>query len=523
MAAVKDFSDNKTIFVSDIAPTVGDSELYKLVSELVEDKEVLTVHINRDPTRYETAIAYINMNSHEAAKKVISKMNGKLIKDRKINMSWSIKDYHMRTENTTNLYIKNIKRDITQQQLQDIFNQYGETLSVKLSTNEKNQSNGFGYVKYVEIETSEKVLSLFDEIKSKIGEETFILTKYEKQPRANKTNLFIGNVDKNITEEQFIKYFETFGPISVDATTGKKTISYGYVSSYDKCRGYVNFKNSEDAEKALTSPKMNVLGEGELKIAYYKKKGEIKKEWKLIEQEKKTNCSNKYKDFNLYIKTGQVVITEEELRKELSPCGNIYSLKVKYYGKEPTGTAYVCFEDKESTQRAMDKCKSLNWECNVLVTKNERMAQNHYQMPSSYMYPMNYFFQYMQLFPQYFPQFFMSNKQMTGGRPMNQPKPNKPNKPQKQPKPQKPREEPKPKVEKEIITDDMKNDLGDKLFDHILEKGYDEDLTGRITGVLLESLDYIELKKKMEDSKEELDKIIEEVKVTLEKMDQAEN
>ena len=76
-------------------------------------------------------------------------------------------------------------------------------------------------------------------------------------------------------------------------------------------------------------------------------------------------------------------------------------------------------------------------------------------------------------------------------------------------------------VEKEVVTEEMKNDLGDNLYDYIFEKHqFDEEMTGRITGVLLESLEYPELKNKLEKNKEELDVIIKEVKVTLENMEE---
>ena len=62
----------------------------------------------------------------------------------------------------------------------------------------------------------------------------------------------------------------------------------------------------------------------------------------------------------------------------------------------------------------------------------------------------------------------------------------------------------------------MKNDLGDALFSYISDKhGFDEDTVGRITGVLLGSLDYFDLLNKLKKNKEELDKVIKENNETL--------
>ena len=65
----------------------------------------------------------------------------------------------------------------------------------------------------------------------------------------------------------------------------------------------------------------------------------------------------------------------------------------------------------------------------------------------------------------------------------------------------------------------MKNDLGDNIYDYIMDKfNYDDEMTGRITGVLLESLDYYDLKNYFENDKKKLDEIIEEVKTNLDMM-----
>lgn len=507
---IQEYQENKTIFVNGLPPQVGESELYKMVTEIAEGK-VVTVHINRDQNKYETSIAYINMISHEAAKEVINKMNGRIIHEKKINVAWSMKDYKLRTQNETNLVIKGIKKEITQQTIQEVFSHYGEVLSVKLSTNKKNESNGYCYCKFVEVEEVEKAIAAQEELKTKIGTESFVVERYVKQPPAANTNLYVGNIDKQITEEQFVKYFENFGEIRVDPT-GKKLYDFVYVEKYDKYRGYVNFVNQECAEKALQAPKANVLGEGELVVAYYKKRADRHKEWKQQADEKKANINGKFKEFNLYINTKQPVISEEEVKAQLEDCGMIYSLKVKWTKAGQTGIAYVCFTDAESAQKATTKCKSIGWECNKLISKHEKVNQGfHYHQMPSYMYPINYF-QYLSLVPHSFykyagggrPNVSKSNGQKKGG-----------DRKRKEPQQvQKPVEQPK-KVE---VTEEMKNDLGDKLYDYIFSMKYGEELTGRITGVLLESLEYEELKKKLEQEQEELKEIINEVKNTLETM-----
>ena len=59
------------------------------------------------------------------------------------------------------------------------------------------------------------------------------------------------------------------------------------------------------------------------------------------------------------------------------------------------------------------------------------------------------------------------------------------------------------------------NQLGDDIYDYIEGLGkYDEEETGRITGVLLESFEYAKLKEKL-NNKSELKKVVEEISETL--------
>ena len=70
------------------------------------------------------------------------------------------------------------------------------------------------------------------------------------------------------------------------------------------------------------------------------------------------------------------------------------------------------------------------------------------------------------------------------------------------------------------VTKQMMEELGNKVYEYIIEKHhFDEDMTGRIVGVMLESLGYADLKNQFENNKEKLDAIIKEVKATLSMID----
>lgn len=527
------FSDMKTIFVSNLDKRTIENELYKIVDNIAKN-QINNVFIRKEE-HYETAIAYINMNNHEAAKMIISKLNGTTIRDSQVRMSWALSNPSRLHQNDANVFVKNIKRDVTQHALQEIFERFGEILSCKLSTNEKGESNGFGYVNFVEVESSTKAIEAKEELAREIGDEGFSVSRYDKPQKSEKTNLYVGNIHSSITQEDFVKYFETFGPIRVN--NGKPVVAFYTVNVTGKKKGYVNFETAQDAEKALTSPKLNVLGEGELVIDYYKTKTERKKELKMKEQEVKKIIQTDYKDFNLYVKTDKPVITLEEINAAFAECGEIYSVKIRYTReRQPDGIFYICMKNKEDKEKVVKKCAELNWQSHQF--KPREMSQNKFnpymmfpmQMNNG---PMNYahnpfmmtIFNMLQSMTQGYNQmgqYPMAQMRRQQGQVRSQGSQKK----QRVQNKQKERrvEEPKPAApvqpEKEVVvTQEMKNDLGDNLYDYIIDKHqFDDEMTGRITGVLLESLDYHDLKKKLSENKNDLDAIIQEIKMNLDNM-----
>ncbi|EKE37514.1 hypothetical protein ENUP19_0259G0040 [Entamoeba nuttalli] len=512
--AFAEYNENKTIFVNNLPTSVTETVLF---AEVFKDfpNQVSNVHINRD-SRFDTTIAYINMNSHEAALQAIKKLNGTLIEGKKVNMFWSLRDFKQRTQNETNLYVKYIKKSVTQQKLQEVFEKYGHTLSVKLSSNEKNESNGFGYVKYCTVEECQAAVDARDEIAKEIGDEGFLIAKFCKQPKNLKTNLYIGNIDKTVTEEQFLKYFETFGPIKCGAD-GKKFYRFLYDEKYEKNKGFVNYENTEDAQKAVTAPRHCVLGDSDILVTYYKTKKERKQEFKQHANEIKMNATGKYKEYNFHVKTDKAGITEGEIRDALQDCGGIYSIKIKYVNSEPTDVVYICFDNAQSAHQFIQKAQVLGWTANPFKTKQERSSANNYYNGTGIPgFPVN-FLQYFQLFPSVF------NTSMN-----RQPKPGN-----KQPRNVSASQnaKKKSKVDNNIkkqsksiekaptVTEEMKNNLGDQLYDFILGiEDYDEEITGRITGVLLESIEYSELNNMLKNKIEELKSVIKEVHENLKKI-----
>ena len=260
--------------------------------------------------------------------------------------------------------------------------------------------------------------------------------------------------------------------------------------------------------------------------------------------------STDFKDFNLYVNTNKETITKEEIEEIMAECGEIYSVKVRYNKeKRPDGIFYICMKNKEDKEKVVKKCEELGWQSHNF--KPREITQNKFNpymmfpnmpMQMNNNNPMNYahnpfmmtIFNMLQTMAQgYGPMggYPMQQNGMRPTRPQNRQKVDGSTKKPRTQNKQMERRNQKPVEQKqeqavaqiaskvEVVTPEMKNDLGDNLYDYIIDvHKFDDEMTGRITGVLLESLEYHDLKKKLTDNQNELNAIILEIKVNLDNM-----
>lgn len=109
-----------------------------------------------------------------------------------------------------NLLVKNLDKDITQQEVFDLFRAHGSIVSTKLETypNSK-ESRGFAYVQFQKEEEAEAAIKALNEteIKGKKLEITKLAKKEKKRnepntaPAVKKNNLFVKNLPEGTSDE----------------------------------------------------------------------------------------------------------------------------------------------------------------------------------------------------------------------------------------------------------------------------------------------------------------------------------
>lgn len=319
--------NSASLYVGELDPSVTEAMLFELFSSI---GQVASIRVCRDAvTRRSLGYAYVNYNNANDGERALEELNYTLIKGKPCRIMWSQRDPALRKTGKGNVFIKNLDAAIDNKALHDTFAAFGNILSCKVAQDETGSSKGYGFVHYETAEAADQAIKsvngmLLNEKKVFVGHhipKKDRMSKFEEM-KANFTNIYVKNIELEVTDEQFRELFEKYGDITSaslahDSETGK---SRGF--------GFVNYVRHEDAAKAVDELNDTDFHGQKLYVGRAQKKHEreeeLRKQYEAARQEK----SAKYQGVNLYVKNLADEIDDEELRKVFEPYGAITSAKV---------------------------------------------------------------------------------------------------------------------------------------------------------------------------------------------------
>lgn len=108
---------------------------------------------------------FVQYEKKEEADAAIEKVNGMFINGKKVTVTNFVPRAEREKSNPqkfTNIYVKNLSTDVTNEQLQKGFEEFGEVVSAVVMTDEEGNSRGFGFVNFQDHEVAKKVLEEVD-------------------------------------------------------------------------------------------------------------------------------------------------------------------------------------------------------------------------------------------------------------------------------------------------------------------------------------------------------------------------
>jgi RNA recognition motif-containing protein len=249
-----------------------------------------------------------------------------------------------------NIIIKNIPKQISQQEVHETFSKFGQIKSCKLQTNPDRQSKGFAFVQYEVQAEAENAINALNKRQcwGAIIEIDIFKKSSERQAMPDQsqrfTNLYIQGLDPKTSRNEFREMFQGFGDI--DSCTLKNN---------QEGIGFVSFLKWEDAAAALA--KMNKTNDPHgstilvSRFVYkHDNNNQPKGQLSQIAQNMKSNYENQ-----IFINNLSMDVTEEQLREKFEQTGQILKLNLNRKPNRPHQTAMIMYKDFSGAQLAIQK------------------------------------------------------------------------------------------------------------------------------------------------------------------------
>ncbi|TKR65427.1 hypothetical protein L596_025832 [Steinernema carpocapsae] len=203
---------------------------------------------------------YVQFEKREEANKAISALDKSVVEGKEINVEkfLSTSDY-----NKNNLFVKDLPRNITDEELRAIFSEFGQITSCTVT-----QHRGFGYVAF---DTHEEAKAAVEKINGStpfphsgpisVSHWLPVAQRKRQYMLAQSANLHVGQLAESVDEELLMEHFSQFGPIrSIKVIRDKAT-------NISKKYGFVNFGNPADAARAMEAMNLFELHGRQIRVS----------------------------------------------------------------------------------------------------------------------------------------------------------------------------------------------------------------------------------------------------------------
>ncbi|KAL2055510.1 hypothetical protein ABVK25_004318 [Lepraria finkii] len=316
-----------SLYVGELDPAVTEAMLFELFSSI---GQVASIRVCRDAvTRRSLGYAYVNYNNTADGERAMEELNYTVIKGRPCRIMWSQRDPALRKTGQGNVFIKNLDTAIDNKALHDTFASFGNILSCKVAQDEFGSSKGYGFVHY---ETAEGATNAIKSVNGMLLNEKKVFvghhiprkdrdSKFDEM-KANFTNIYVKNIEPEVTDEDFRKLFEKYGEVT------SASIAREPESGKSRGFGFVNYVKHENAAPAGDALHNTAFIGQVLYVGRAQKKSEREEELRKQHEAARQEKASKYQGVNLYVKNLDDDVDDEKLREIFAGAGTVTSAKV---------------------------------------------------------------------------------------------------------------------------------------------------------------------------------------------------
>jgi len=189
--------------------------------------------------------------------------------------------------------VKHLDKSVDDAKLKEMFSVFGPVTSAVIMRDENEESKGFGFINFEQNESAVKAIEEMNEKEldgkqlyvgraQKKSErdhelkEMFLKIQKERQSKYQGVNLYIKNLDEAIDDEKLRQEFSPIGTItSAKVMTDDKGVSKGF--------GFVCFSTPEEATKAVTEMNGKLVGNKPIYVALAQRKDQRKQQLEALQ------------------------------------------------------------------------------------------------------------------------------------------------------------------------------------------------------------------------------------------------
>jgi polyadenylate-binding protein len=165
--------------------------------------------------------------------------------------------------------------------------------------------------------------------------------------RSQYTNLYVKNLDSEVSLEDFQRMFEPYGMIT-------SAVIQSDDDGKNKGFGFVNFETHDEAARAVEALHDKEINGKKLFVARAQKKQEREEELRRSFEAAKMEKLSKWQGVNLYVKNVDDDMDDDKLRAEFEPFGTITSAKIMRDEKgHSKGFGFVCYSSPDEATKAV--------------------------------------------------------------------------------------------------------------------------------------------------------------------------
>jgi len=273
------------IFIKNLDKSIDNKALHDTFSAF---GRILSCKVATDANAQSKGYGFVHFETQEAAELAIAKVNGMMIEDKIVYVGPFLKrtDRPQGKELYTNVYIKNLAPEVTDDELTKIVTEFGDITSCVIMKDDKGNSKGFGFVNFKEPEAAAKAVdtlqgkehkgkTLYAGRAQKKAERSAVLkakfdeVRQERIAKYQGMNLYVKNLADDVDDDKLREEFTAAGTItSAKVMKDEKGKSKGF--------GFVCMSSPDEATRAVTEMNGKMLKGKPLYVALAQRK-EVRK------------------------------------------------------------------------------------------------------------------------------------------------------------------------------------------------------------------------------------------------------